>query len=93
MKLKLEDEVKFGKHRGATFRELVNTDPQYLNWALENIDWLEVEDEIIDALDESSFRELLKCSMCKTPFKKIDEHTYEYGCDCPHGRKIRISVG
>ena len=41
---------------------------------------------------KESLQDILKCSKCGKPFKKIDEHTYEFDCNCSH-KKLRVSVG
>jgi len=39
-----------------------------------------------------SLEDLLKCSKCGTPFKKIDDHTYKFACECVKST-LNISVG
>jgi len=35
----LNDVLTFGKHRGATVRQVLAEDPDYLDWVEENVDW------------------------------------------------------
>jgi len=46
-----------------------------------------------DLKNEIELRDILKCPKCGTEFRKIDEYTYEYACDCIKNKRIRISVG
>lgn len=47
-----DDEIKFGKHKGKTFREVANEDPNYIVWFIRNNQTI--------TLDEDSFSELIK---------------------------------
>lgn len=55
-KLTKDSVLKFGKYRGEKLGEVMDTDPKYLEWCLENVDWFaeaadEIADEIRDAAD------------------------------------------
>lgn len=49
-KVKVDDEVTFGKYKGKTYREVFAEDPQYIEWFIRNNDRLD--------LDSDSFRSL-----------------------------------
>ena len=49
--LGLDDCLPFGKHRGELVRDVVELDPNWLIWALENISTFEVSDEVMTELD------------------------------------------
>src|SRR3990167_7116045 len=36
MILGLSDEIKFGKHKGELIRDIIQNDPEYLDWAISN---------------------------------------------------------
>jgi len=36
--LTLSDKMRFGKHRGKTIKQIVDSDPSYLDWAEENVE-------------------------------------------------------
>ena len=43
------DELTFGKHRGRTVAEVLDLDPSYIRWAIENNVTM-FDDEVIDEL-------------------------------------------
>lgn len=48
----LETELKFGaKHRGETIEEIIEDDPDYLLWAIDTIEWFELDDEAEEELE------------------------------------------
>ena len=52
---KLDTVVNFGKkHNGETIREIIDDDPEWLAWAVDEIDWFELDDEAEAALDEAT---------------------------------------
>lgn len=51
----LETEIKFGKkHRGETIEDIIENDPDYLLWALDTIEWFELDDEAEKELETAS---------------------------------------
>lgn len=47
----LKDVIPFGKYRyKKTINWIINNDPQYLSWALDNIDWFQVDDKVFNKL-------------------------------------------
>lgn len=44
------DVLTFGKHKGETVGEVLQTDPKYLKWAFDNVDWFNLEDEVLEVL-------------------------------------------
>lgn len=49
--LKLNDKITFGKHRGLTIKEIIEDDPTYLEWALDEIDGFELDAAATAALE------------------------------------------
>ncbi len=43
--LSLTDKITFGKYRGDTVQEVIDNTPSYIEWALDEIDWFELDDE------------------------------------------------
>jgi hypothetical protein len=50
--LGLEDTINFGKHKGKTVEDLLNKHPDYLLWAQDAIEWLEIDEDILEAASE-----------------------------------------
>jgi len=48
----LDDEFQFGKHLGSSLRSVINDDPGYLVWCLENLIHLEMSSELIETIRE-----------------------------------------
>lgn len=48
----LNDEFQFGKHMGSTLREVLQCNPDYFLWCLQNLDHLELSEELIDEIKE-----------------------------------------
>ena len=46
--LDYDDKINFGKHKGETIRHILDIDPKYLMWAVDNISWLGVSDDVMD---------------------------------------------
>jgi len=44
----LESVLNFGKHKGKTVREVMNTSPGYIVWAHDNIDWFGLPNELYE---------------------------------------------
>jgi hypothetical protein len=58
----LESKLNFGKHgpnskNPLTVDEVIKSDPDWLAWACDNIDWFELDQEAILALDLELFLE------------------------------------
>ncbi len=43
--LNLKSKLNFGKHKGKTIDEVLEEDPTYIRWCLENIDWFKLSEE------------------------------------------------
>ncbi len=43
--LSLIDKITFGKYRGDTIKEIIDNAPTYIEWALDEVDWFELDDE------------------------------------------------
>lgn len=48
--LGMRDELPFGKHRGSAVEDVLERDPGWLRWALENVRGFIVTDEVEDEL-------------------------------------------
>jgi hypothetical protein len=48
---KLNDCLTFGKYKDYTVKEIIKDDPDYLAWALDEIDWFELDEEAEEKLD------------------------------------------
>ena len=47
---KLDDEFKFGKYQGSTFRKVLQSDPGYIRWCLENLTHFKLSSDLIDII-------------------------------------------
>ncbi len=55
---KLETELNFGKkHKGETIEEIIEDDPEYLLWAIDTIEWFELDDEAEKELEKATSNE------------------------------------
>jgi hypothetical protein len=50
---KLNDRIDFGKHRGLTIKEIIEDDPTYLEWALDEVGGFELDDVALEALERA----------------------------------------
>jgi len=55
-KFSLSDKLTFGKHKGCTIEEIIEDDPGYLEWAIDEIEWFEL-DEVAARKLEKNLRE------------------------------------
>lgn len=46
----LNDRFTFGKHKGSTLRLVVENDPSYISWCLNNVDRFQLTEEVIGEL-------------------------------------------
>lgn len=46
----LDSLLKFGKYKGKVLEDVLNDDPEYLAWCLENIEWFEVDETLADEI-------------------------------------------
>lgn len=51
--LKLTDSITFGKHKGEVIQEIIDDDPDYLAWAIDEIVWFELDDQACQALEQA----------------------------------------
>ncbi len=47
----LSSKITIGKHAGLTIEEIIQDDPSYLEWALDEIERFELNDEALAMLD------------------------------------------
>lgn len=54
-KIGLKDQLGFGKHAGDTFADVMDDDPEYISWCMENVDDFEgrLTDEALEAIAEA----------------------------------------
>jgi hypothetical protein len=45
---KPEDTITFGKHKGKTFNEISNIDPDYIVWLNENVKTIKLPEKFVD---------------------------------------------
>ncbi len=46
----LDDRLGFGPHQSATIRQVIDDDPDYIEWAFNTIDGFELDDEAMHYL-------------------------------------------
>ena len=46
----LDDEMRFGKHKGKTLRDVIDEDPKWVEWAMSGIKTFEITDDALDHL-------------------------------------------
>lgn len=56
----LKSNMNFGKYSGLTIKEILSRDPSYLIWAFENIEWFELDKEVLDEAVEKSLEVEIK---------------------------------
>lgn len=49
----LYDRFDFGKHRGETVQEVIDTDSSYIDWCIEEVDGFELTDVAYDYLEDT----------------------------------------
>lgn len=47
----LDNTLTFGLHKGLTIREILNLHPDYIRWVFENIEWIDLNYEVIEYMD------------------------------------------
>ena len=52
MDLDLDHKLTFGKHKGKTIEDVLEDDPRYLRWCMENIDDFELDRAVEHLLHE-----------------------------------------
>lgn len=52
---KIDTVINFGKHKGETVGKVLETDPEWLGWAEDTIDWFELDEEAEALLDEAVY--------------------------------------
>lgn len=69
--IKREDKFTFGKHKGKFVSDVIESDPQYVNWALNNVEWFNLDDALRNKLSKA----LGKVSRKRTymPFENCSE--------------------
>lgn len=51
-----DTKLDFGKYKGDTLNGILNTNPLYIKWCVENIDWFVTEDELLKEVLKSNNR-------------------------------------
>lgn len=49
----ISDTINFGKYKGDTIEKVLEKDPKYLLWAVEHIEWFELNDDVLEAIDDA----------------------------------------
>lgn len=52
--IKWDKFVPFGKHKGETWQFVMDTDPSYLLWCHENVDWVKFSEDDLKAIKETA---------------------------------------
>ncbi len=52
---KLDSNLTFGKYKGKTIQDVINDDPDYIAWAADTIEWFDLDEEAIEAVDIALF--------------------------------------
>lgn len=66
-----------------------------VNWNAEDDDtemWLETNIKVFEMQEHYTKTGQMLCLKCKTPFKKISEHTFKPDCE-HYNKELRLSVG
>ena len=50
MSTKPTDTITFGKHKGKTFNEIANIDPDYIIWLDENVKTIKLPERFVDVV-------------------------------------------
>jgi hypothetical protein len=52
-----EEEIKFGKYKGETWEHVINEDPSYVAWCIDNVYLLsdEEKEELTEILNEEGY--------------------------------------
>lgn len=48
MKIEHDKEMNFGKYKGQMLSNVMRIDPGYIIWAVDNIEWFKVDDDIYE---------------------------------------------
>jgi|3_EtaG_2_1085321.scaffolds.fasta_scaffold399843_2 uncharacterized protein (DUF3820 family) len=50
----LREEMAFGKHQGVMLEDVIEEDPDYVEWCIKNIDWFydNLEEDVLERLRE-----------------------------------------
>lgn len=51
--IKREGKFTFGKHKGKFVSDVIKNDPQYVKWALDNVEWFNLDDDFKDKLSQA----------------------------------------
>lgn len=49
---RLDDKVPLNKWKGTTWREVAEKEPSYVSWAIKNVEWLQFDPEVYQAVGE-----------------------------------------
>lgn len=86
--LTLEDTMKFGKHCGETISQVVDENPSYIRWIIENVDYIAFDMDVIEKLNIP--KSVLELNANKINDFEDDSLDYDYGkglnkdYDCYH---------
>lgn len=56
----LEDKLAFGKYKGYLIEEIIDDDPNYIEWAIDEIEWFKLDQNATKKLnDKQGYNNLL----------------------------------
>lgn len=69
----LSDKLTFGKHKGSTIEEVLEDDPNYIEWAIDEIEWFELDQNATNKFnDVQGYNDLLDDALWSL---RPDSHT------------------
>lgn len=60
MKLKLKDKFPFGKYKDKTLNEVIETNPSYVQWCLDNVNDFSLDKDVIQKVKDNVDRKRSK---------------------------------
>ncbi len=72
MRLHLNSRLGFGKYSGRTVRKVIDVDPDYIEWALNEVDDFDLDDNAMRYLGKHFWRTEQWPSFVNDQFKTID---------------------
>ena len=71
----LSDEMNFGRYKGFTVKEVIDTDRQYIKWCIKTVEWFELTNDALNYYRSERFN----ISDSFDPFSDYTELAHEYG--------------
>lgn len=75
LKIYAEDDfLDFGKYKGMTIKEVIDDDPEYLVWCLDNVNFFDVSENVLQLIEnaqiENDFREAMYDYLDDDPWRE-----------------------